>query len=203
MTEWSVIENMNRSKDIKESKKRFILKATANILTKKDFDKITIDDIAEKAGVAKGTVYIYFENKEDLLISVFEDMTKDLENSIASIETVKPSLYLKEVIREELKFLKKNCDAISKFLVHKYSLVKLRVGLKKIFKDHLDFVAGLIKERMMGLDIRGNDYLGFTMNMLFLCKMYQTKKWLTGDNKDLLTYSDEISEILLKGWSVR
>jgi len=197
---------MNRFKNKnnpKEFKRKFIIKAASQILTKKDFDKMTIDDVAEKAGVAKGTVYIYFENKETLLLSVFEDMIKELENSIARIDISNPSVYLEEVIKGELQFLKKNYDATSKFLVHKYSLVKLRVGLKKIFKDHLDFVSKLIKERTKGLVIRENDYLGFTMNMLFLCKMYQTKKWITGDNKDLLSYSKDMLATLLKGWSVK
>jgi hypothetical protein len=106
-------------------------------------------------------------------------------------------------VRKELVFLKKNYDATSRFLVHKYSLAKLRIGLKKIFRDHLNFVSKLIKERTAGIKIRNNDYLGFSMNMLFLCKMCQTRKWMTDDNRDLINYSDDILEILLEGWRVK
>src|ERR1700722_20379888 len=36
----------------------------------------TLDRIAERAGVTKGTIYVYFENKEHLFISMVRDLTK-------------------------------------------------------------------------------------------------------------------------------
>jgi TetR/AcrR family fatty acid metabolism transcriptional regulator len=52
------------------SKSDSILLAAEYIFTSKGFSKAKIADIAQLAGVAEGTVYDYFDNKEDLLLSI-------------------------------------------------------------------------------------------------------------------------------------
>ena len=49
-----------------EGKKRAIMKAALEILTEKGYHPTTIEEIAERAGVGKGTVYLACESKEDL-----------------------------------------------------------------------------------------------------------------------------------------
>jgi len=54
-------------------KRRKILKAAIEVFSRKGFYHAKISEIARKAGVADGTIYIYFDNKDDLLISIFEE----------------------------------------------------------------------------------------------------------------------------------
>ena len=69
------IESLNS----KKSKKRADLtKAAIKTFAQKGFHRTKISDIAKKAKVADGTVYLYFENKDDLLIKCFEEMLTDL-----------------------------------------------------------------------------------------------------------------------------
>ena len=44
-----------------------------DVFAEKGFHQSRISDIARKAGVADGTIYLYFKNKEDLLLSIFEE----------------------------------------------------------------------------------------------------------------------------------
>ena len=61
---------------------RIILAAT-KIFAQKGFFQARISDIAREAGVADGTVYIYFESKDAILIAIFEDQMKAvLENMV-------------------------------------------------------------------------------------------------------------------------
>lgn len=53
-------------------KKQRILKAAVHLIAKKGYLKATIAEIAHEADVAEGTVYEYFKNKEDLLLSISE-----------------------------------------------------------------------------------------------------------------------------------
>ncbi|HAX61091.1 MAG TPA: hypothetical protein DCX95_00810 [Elusimicrobia bacterium] len=53
-----------------EIKRQKILDSAIKILNQKEYYKCPIDEIAKNAGVAKGTVYLYFKNKEDLHLSV-------------------------------------------------------------------------------------------------------------------------------------
>lgn len=57
---------MSKLEDNKEKKKAALFSAALELFTVKGFEKTTISDIAEKAGIAKGTFYLYFEDKYDL-----------------------------------------------------------------------------------------------------------------------------------------
>ena len=50
-----------------------MLAATADLLEGWSFSDITMDRIAERTGVAKGTLYLYFRSKEALFLSLYED----------------------------------------------------------------------------------------------------------------------------------
>jgi len=54
-------------------KRRRIIDAAVQVFSERGFFNARVADVAEVAGVAGGTIYLYFKNKDDLLISVFED----------------------------------------------------------------------------------------------------------------------------------
>lgn len=54
-------------------KRERILDGALKAFARKGFYNTKISEIATEAGVADGTIYLYFKNKDDLLISLFED----------------------------------------------------------------------------------------------------------------------------------
>lgn len=50
----------------KENKRKSLLNSAFELFTTKDFQSTSIADIAEKAGIAKGTFYLYFHDKDDI-----------------------------------------------------------------------------------------------------------------------------------------
>lgn len=56
-----------------EDKSTRIMEAAIRVFARKGFYNATIADIAKVAEVAEGTIYLYFKNKDDLLISIFEN----------------------------------------------------------------------------------------------------------------------------------
>ena len=55
-----------------EEKYQRILQAALEVFARKGFHEAKITEIAETASVGDGTIYLYFKNKDDLLISLFE-----------------------------------------------------------------------------------------------------------------------------------
>src|SRR6202789_1929992 len=53
-----------------------ILEAAFAEFSRNGYAMTTLDQIAERAGVTKGTIYVYFENKEHLFISMVREITK-------------------------------------------------------------------------------------------------------------------------------
>jgi TetR/AcrR family transcriptional regulator len=54
------------------ARRRQILNASAFLLERWSLDDVNVDRIADLAGVAKGTVYIYFRTREELVLEVFD-----------------------------------------------------------------------------------------------------------------------------------
>jgi AcrR family transcriptional regulator len=57
----------------KEARPREILRAALEVFTEKGFAAARLDDVAERAGVGKGTLYLYFPSKEELLKAVVRE----------------------------------------------------------------------------------------------------------------------------------
>lgn len=76
--------------DDKNQKRKLILDVTLSILDKKDFGLITMNEVAEKAGVAKGTLYLYFKTKEELCLAAYiMDIEKGTNLSVDFLESKK------------------------------------------------------------------------------------------------------------------
>ncbi len=56
-----------------EKKHQRILKAAIKVFAEKGFYNSRVSEIAKEANVADGTIYLYFKNKDDILISLFEE----------------------------------------------------------------------------------------------------------------------------------
>ncbi len=66
------------------SRREPILRNAARLFSEKGYSGTTVDDIVQATGIAKGTFYIYFKSKEDLLIEVIKKLISD---TVAEIET--------------------------------------------------------------------------------------------------------------------
>lgn len=62
---------MSREKSV--DKRQRILDAALRVFAERGFYTARVSEVARAAGVADGTIYLYFENKDDLLIKLFED----------------------------------------------------------------------------------------------------------------------------------
>ncbi len=67
------------------SKRGLILDAAEKVFLEKGFHPAKIEEIAQNAGIAKGTIYIYFKDKESIYISLIEKKIKEFNTFIDSI----------------------------------------------------------------------------------------------------------------------
>jgi len=92
----------------KEKKRKEILLAALSEFSEKGFSKATIQNIADKAGIGKGTIYEYFKNKNEIIDSSFRYFQKDLEVDLETLLLSKENGFgkLKNIISIVLKQLK-------------------------------------------------------------------------------------------------
>ncbi len=86
------------------TKKQAILEAAARVFAAKEFHQVLIDDVAAEAGVGKGTIYRYFETKEDLYFDTVLDVLDHLERLLLATlpEETSPTRRLERIAREIL-----------------------------------------------------------------------------------------------------
>ena len=65
-----------------EQKRRQIVAHAARLFAAEPFDKVRLNDVAAAAGVGKGTLYVYFESKEELYLSILYDAFTQLVDRI-------------------------------------------------------------------------------------------------------------------------
>lgn len=67
--------------------RRRLLKAALKLFTKYGFDKVTVEDITRYAGVSKGTFYIHFSTKEQVLVEQFDSIDAFYAQSLAQMDS--------------------------------------------------------------------------------------------------------------------
>lgn len=76
----------------KEERRRSLIQAAREVFFENGFHHATVDSVAERAEVSKGTVYLYFESKEALLAGLLleglEDLVAELEQAYSATEHV-------------------------------------------------------------------------------------------------------------------
>lgn len=85
--------------DPKERKRRRILEVATALFLQLGYRKTSIDDIAARAGVAKGTVYLYFKTKSDVLLHAIA------EEKLRHVDAMRPVFVSDAPPREKLRML--------------------------------------------------------------------------------------------------
>lgn len=98
----------------RKSRKEEIIKAASNLFSQKSYHDVTMDQIAGEVGVAKGTIYLYFESKENLYLGIlehtFETIESILEKEIAKEDPAPQKL--KKILRLIFQFYFQNMDVL-------------------------------------------------------------------------------------------
>ena len=66
--------------------RRKLLEAGKRLIEERNFDNVSVDDIVKSCGVARGTFYIYFKNKQDLVQAISRQPFADIENEIEKMD---------------------------------------------------------------------------------------------------------------------
>lgn len=138
----------------REKKRSEIAQKAIEVLAKRGFRATTIQDIADAAGLGKGTIYHYFKTKEEILWAVSEQMFRETERSLgaALLKINEPMDKLVALIEEALHITE---EMEHLFIIYsELWLITVRgepTGdfvhiLKRLQNDMKNLVAGLINE---------------------------------------------------------
>lgn len=91
-----------------EERRRAILEAAERLFADGRFDEVLMEDVAEEAGVAKGTIYRYFEDKESLYLTVLTEGFEELQRQIREVASPDPVDRLEHTVRAVVRYMSRN-----------------------------------------------------------------------------------------------
>jgi TetR/AcrR family fatty acid metabolism transcriptional regulator len=186
------------------NKRERILDAAVRVFARKGFYATRVSEVAKAAGVADGTIYLYFESKEHLLVSLFEDRVQRL---LAYLETELPrvataSRKLQRIIELQLGLLEGERDlaeVVTIILRQSTRLMKERAAPK--FTAYLDVIAGVIAEGQATGELRADVSPHLAARAVFGALDAIAMTWALGkaEHGGLLRASGQLVEMVLRG----
>ena len=132
-----------------EGKRERILEAAIKVFAAEGFYNAKVSQIAHQAGVADGTIYLYFKSKDDLLINLFEDrMERVNANLREAIDTESTAVArLKRIVKLHLQLVEQNRDMAEVISVElRQSSKFIREYSNPKFAEFLRTIAGAVVE---------------------------------------------------------
>jgi len=130
-------------------KRQRILEAATKVFARKGYFAARVADVAQRAGIADGTIYLYFRNKEDILVSLFDEvMEEHIAKGRAELRALDGTpAKLHAIAVHHLRLLGENHDLAVVFQVELRQSTKFMERFTASwFKDYLELLNGIIEE---------------------------------------------------------
>jgi len=184
-----------------------IIQAATKMFARKGFYKTRISEIAMEAQVADGTVYIYFENKDDILISLFEEQMKVvIDNMVGQISKEDdPVKKLEKFALIHLQLIEQNPNMAEIIQVEVRQSSKFMKEYKnEKFAQYLDLIGEIVREGQENGVFKKEVIPGMAKRAFFGALDEMSRFWVLSSRKqyDIRTAAKQISEYFLKGIQV-
>ncbi|TFJ93948.1 TetR/AcrR family transcriptional regulator [Lentibacillus salicampi] len=189
----------------KKPKYNQIIEAAVAVIAENGYHASQVSKIAKKAGVADGTIYLYFKNKEDILISVFEEKMGQFIEKIVRGTSQLDSADDKLFTLIEMHFRQLSEDhhlAIVTQLELRQSNTKIRLKINQVLRPYLIVIDDIIKEGAREKVFRDNLNIQLVRQMIFGTLDEVVTNWVMKEQKyDLVQQAWEVHAFITHGLS--
>jgi TetR/AcrR family fatty acid metabolism transcriptional regulator len=181
-----------------------IIEAATKVFARKGFYKAKISEIASEARVADGTIYIYFENKDDILICLFEEQMKAvLDNMVIKIsEEDDPVKKLEKFALTHLQLVEQNKNMAEIIQVEvRQSSKFMKEYRNDPFVQYLELIADIIRQGQKEGLFKKEIIPGVAKRAFFGALDEMSRFWVLSSRRqyDIKTAAKQISEYFLVG----
>ncbi len=185
-------------------KRERILRAATQIFAQHGFYKSTIAQIAKLANVADGTIYLYFKNKDDLLISLFEEemmkIIRRMKEEVAKEEGFQNKI--RKFIQIHLEVIASNkelAEVLQIELRQSHKFMKEYMGSK--LNDYLNIISSIIIQGQKNGEVRQDIIPGIAKRILFGALDELSGFWVLSKNKrySIATSAQMLGDIFIYG----
>jgi TetR/AcrR family fatty acid metabolism transcriptional regulator len=191
------------NKKEKNNKYHLILEAAVKVFSRQGFYQSTVAQIAREAGVADGTIYLYFKNKDDILVQFFSYRTKQVfERFRAEVNKSDNSLdKLRNLIRRHLTEFQRDRDMAVVYQVETHQNSRLAEDqIREMSQMYQDLVSEIVETGQQEGRIRKDLYVGLVKRFILGAVDEVINTWLHSDkNYDLVSMADPLVDLFVRG----
>jgi TetR/AcrR family transcriptional regulator, fatty acid metabolism regulator protein len=185
------------------SKRERILRAAVDVFAEHGYFNAKVAQIAKSAGVADGTIYLYFDGKEDLLITIFREHTRSylhsLEQSMANINRAEDRL--RTAVRHHLETLGRDrALAVVSQVELRHSLKFLSLFSQQEVADYLNVIRKIVEHGQEQGAFRRNVHPQLAAKAIFGVLDEMVTSWMLSEKHyDLAAQSEQVADLILTG----
>jgi TetR/AcrR family transcriptional regulator, fatty acid metabolism regulator protein len=184
-------------------KRSAILRAATKVFARSGYFNSKVADIAREAGVAGGTVYLYFKNKDDVLISLVNQMMEEfISIGRAKIQRLKdPGAKLRTIARMHLESLGADRDLAIVFQVElRQSTLFMEQFSATKMAEYFSVIRETIEDGQRKGLFRPNLNSKVVSMILFGALDEMATNWILSDKcYDLGSFADAVMDVFLDG----
>ncbi len=188
-------------------KRDAILRAAIDVFAERGFFNAQVADVARSAGVAAGTVYLYFSSKDDLLVSIFERTMREAftegRAAVAGIED--PSERLRQFARVHLGRLGRDRNLAIVYQVELRQSIKFMERFSStLLRDYLSQIRAAIVEGQETGAFRADLNATSVAKMFFGALDEMATNWILSRRRySLEADADLVVDLFLRGARAR
>jgi TetR/AcrR family fatty acid metabolism transcriptional regulator len=183
-----------------------IVEAAVRVFARKGYYNSRVSDIAREAGIAAGTIYLYFRTKDDILVTLFRDKMADFVDTVRKAIAVEPDAASKvrRLVSLHFRILEDNPD------LAEVVQVELRQG-QKFFRGassqeigaYFALIGSVLEEGVAEGRFRSGLPVKVATKMLFGAMDQVATSWVLGRRSyQLVDTAGAVAEIFLQGVAV-
>ena len=187
----------------RQAKRRRILRAAIEVFARKGYFAARMTDVAKAADVADGTLYLYFEGKEHLLISVFDDFmgsfVERLRTEVAKVED--PIDKLRKIVSVHLETLGADRELAHVMQIEtRHSRRFMNLFTRGGLGEYFQLIREIVEEGQRSGTIRDDIRPGLAINVVFGAVDEAVTSWLLVDEPgELIRHQEALLKLLCEG----
>jgi TetR/AcrR family transcriptional regulator, fatty acid metabolism regulator protein len=185
------------------SKRERILRAAVDVFAEHGYFNAKVAQIAKAAGVADGTIYLYFDGKEDLLITIFREHTRNylrtLEQALANINRAEERLRV--AVKHHLETLGRDRSlAVVSQVELRHSLKFMSLFSQQEVADYLNVIRKIVEHGQQEGTFRRNVHPQLVAKFVFGVLDEMVTSWILSDKEhDLPGQAEQVADLILTG----
>jgi TetR/AcrR family transcriptional regulator, fatty acid metabolism regulator protein len=173
------------------------------VFARQGFHQSTVAQIAREAGVADGTIYLYFKNKDDILVHFFNYRTKQVfDHFRAAVNQADNSQdKLRNLIRRHLTEFQRDPNMAVVYQVETHQNSRLaETQIREMSQMYQDLVSEIVETGQQDGSIRRDLYVSLVKRFILGAVDEVINTWLHSDkNYDLVSMADPLVELFIRG----